>query len=130
MSEKYKNKAVINSEDIAAINVGTPGHIEHNIKTCPHCGSINAPTVMNQGDIEDCEPTSSIAVVCNASSKNRVSGCGASGGYGQSIEEAIKKWNTRDVKEVDTTEALRLMSELKEVLSKGSLFETLTLQER
>lgn len=66
------------------------------LKPCPFCGKKVA-IVTNCVEIEGCENFESCAncgwkcVVCNAID----GGCGASGGYADSEEKAITKWNTR-----------------------------------
>lgn len=55
------------------------------LKPCPYCGGTNL-TTMN-GHIE----TSDVAIVC----KFNDGGCGASGGFRRTYDEAVKAWNER-----------------------------------
>lgn len=82
------------------------------LKACPHCGNSVAE-LTNCAELEDCTCFESCAeepfvcVVCNANN----GGCGASGGYADSTEKAIEKWNRRAESENNplTPEQLRKM---------------------
>jgi Lar family restriction alleviation protein len=68
------------------------------IKPCPHCGGTNIECLSNyeieeyeQEDINSDPHGVSYTVVCNV----RKGGCGATGGFADSKEDAIEKWNCR-----------------------------------
>lgn len=61
---------------------------------CPFCGSLTAPRVLNNFDLEQYEDGPTIyTVVCSGQVGN--GGCGASCGYSETEPEAIEAWNTR-----------------------------------
>jgi len=62
---------------------------------CPFCGSLTAPHVTNNVDVGYSEYIEHWAytVVCDASPK--LGGCGATCGFQDTAEEAIKAWNRR-----------------------------------
>lgn len=66
------------------------------LKPCPFCGSITAPTVMNQNEAQwldnDIDEEDLGMVVCCATRKH---GCGASTGFCDTAEQAAKAWNKR-----------------------------------
>lgn len=73
---------------------------------CPHCGKQTA-VLSCAKELEECKyfededkcpsfewfepPCKMVRVVCDF----QKGGCGATGGYATSIEEAVKKWNMR-----------------------------------
>ena len=67
------------------------------LKRCPHCGKTDTLEFTDCIEAEGCqnyecfhmEPY--VCVVCNVNK----GGCGASGGYAPSEEEAVEKWNRR-----------------------------------
>ena len=67
---------------------------------CPHCGSPNAPmfwTTSESMDGCDCDAAGNeegFAVVCDASTDGR-GGCGASGGFRATTQQAADAWNRR-----------------------------------
>lgn len=64
------------------------------LKKCPFCGSRNV-FVEEDWEIEGRDKedgTGYFAVVCNCLS----GGCGASGGYRETVREAISAWNNRE----------------------------------
>lgn len=70
---------------------------EVKLKSCPFCGSITAPTIMDQNEamwiVPDPDYDGDLEiVVCCASRKG---GCGASTGLCDTAEQAIEAWNTR-----------------------------------
>ena len=72
---------------------------------CPFCGKSETLTIGKASDAfsepDECgDPmpymhTESYAVTCNASKPDGPGGCGASGGYFPSEDEAIAAWNRR-----------------------------------
>lgn len=67
------------------------------LEPCPFCGSDSAPVLSDCVEIEacvcfeDCKDGLAKCVVCDI----HKGGCGASGGFAYSEEEAIKRWNAR-----------------------------------
>jgi len=71
------------------------------LKKCPFCGKTNiyiAPDWELEGKDPD-DGTGYFAAVCNYQN----GGCGASGGYRETKEEAIAAWNNRE-SEVEESE--------------------------
>jgi hypothetical protein len=79
-----------------------------NLKPCPFCGNETAIQVLDGNEIyllteycADYNPNAYYTVVCTVNedmavpSPNWKKGCGASGGYAKTKEEAIKLWNHR-----------------------------------
>ena len=73
----------------------------HELKPCPHCGSATAPMFWSYGEMMDTydvelelDHSESFCVVCDASTGGR-GGCGASGGFMPTKEEAVAAWNRR-----------------------------------
>ena len=76
------------------------------LKPCPHCGK-NVAEVTNVKDIEECGKFESTDCPCFSFEPDpdcymktvvccvNKGGCGASSGWKESEEEAIKAWNTR-----------------------------------
>lgn len=67
------------------------------LKPCPFCGSITAPTIMDQNEamwiVPDLDYDGDLEiVVCCASRKG---GCGASTGLCDTSERAVEVWNIR-----------------------------------
>ena len=67
------------------------------LKPCPFCGSITAPTIMDQNEamwvVPDPDYDGDLEiVVCCASRKG---GCGASTGLCDTSERAVEVWNIR-----------------------------------
>lgn len=61
------------------------------ILPCPFCGSARRPTITAW--VED--PGFGYTICCDASGWSGTGGCGASGGWGETPEEAIDAWNRR-----------------------------------
>lgn len=59
------------------------------LKPCPFCGKKGALQI-----IED-EDTYCFTINCNASTADRLGGCGTTLGYSPTRRQAIEKWNTR-----------------------------------
>ncbi len=93
---------------------------------CPFCGSITAPTVMNQNEAQwldnDIDEEDLSMVVCCATRKH---GCGASTGFCDTAEQAAKEWNTRASGWIPCSERLpgRFDSVLLAILSKNGYGE-------
>ena len=67
----------------------------HELKPCPFCGSMTAPTVMNESEALfniDADGEDMSMVVCCAAKKF---GCGASTGFCDTAEQAVEAWNRR-----------------------------------
>ena len=69
-------------------------------KPCSFCGKSDTLQVISgsefNGDEENFYPHSdSYAVVCDASHPSGLGGCGASGGFNETKDEAIAVWNNR-----------------------------------
>jgi hypothetical protein len=74
------------------------------LQPCPHCGSASAPMFWSNRERMDdyeCDCTEAdagndkaCAVVCDASTGGR-GGCGASGGFRPTEQEAADAWNRR-----------------------------------
>jgi hypothetical protein len=91
--------------------------IKHSLQPCPFCGKthtliVGAASETWEADEHGPYPhTETYAVFCDASSEGRKGGCGGSGGYFATKEDAIEAWNRRNdplverVKELE--EALR-----------------------
>ena len=70
------------------------------IKKCPHCGSKSSPEVMEYREYvgmlldtyDVLDDDDGCIVICSATN----GGCGASSGYGESKDSAIRLWNRRD----------------------------------
>lgn len=65
------------------------------LKPCPFCGSMTAPTVMNESEAlfnTDVDREDMSMVVCCAAKKF---GCGASTGFCDTAEQAVEAWNMR-----------------------------------
>lgn len=72
------------------------------LKPCPFCKSSTAPKISSCIDMEECanyEACESDGVFCVCCDWNN-GGCGASGGFRFTEEEAIEAWNTRAEREV------------------------------
>ena len=80
--------------------------MKHELKPCPFFGKVDSLFVGTDEEIEQLdkdkdEITGYFAVVCSALVGNQGdtgeyhAGCGASGGYADTKDNAIKKWNTR-----------------------------------
>jgi hypothetical protein len=78
------------------------------LKFCPHCGNTTAIACLNSNEIEyllsgdnGYSASPYYAVVCSVNEYSQIpssdwqTGCGASGGYAPTKEEAIEKWNER-----------------------------------
>lgn len=66
------------------------------LKSCPYCKKevaniTNCIELEDCANFEECGNSGWVCVVCNANK----GGCGATGGYADSEEKAILKWNTR-----------------------------------
>lgn len=61
------------------------------ILPCPFCGSARFPTITAW--VED--PGFGYTICCDASGWSDTKGCGASGGWGETPEDAIEAWNRR-----------------------------------
>ena len=61
------------------------------LKPCPFCGKRLAVITHDDDDENDGWNYQSCAVVCDAT----IGGCGASGGYHFSADDAIEAWNQR-----------------------------------
>lgn len=76
---------------------------QYTLSHCPHCGSTTAPRLMDANELngykDEIQQDSSLAVVCDASTLNKLGGCGAMGGYARTSERAVRKWNGRADKE-------------------------------
>lgn len=74
---------------------------ERELRSCPFCGKSDTLKRCRASEIfgdEDDEPyphSESYAVVCSAEKPNGPGGCGSSGGYFPTQEEADTAWNTR-----------------------------------
>lgn len=79
------------------------------ISSCPFCGCENI-FVGSSADIIFDNDYEHFACVCDASE----GGCGATGGFAQSKEEAVSKWNKRCGKQIPVQEALTLRNTLTE----------------
>lgn len=65
---------------------------------CPFCGKTDTLIVISCMDLQECknyrecaDESAYVAVVCSAN----LGGCGASGGFAETREEAIEAWNCR-----------------------------------
>lgn len=74
------------------------------LKACPFCGNTVAPTVMGASELSGCDcytDSTYCVVVCSMNETSPVpldywhNGCGASGGYRPTADEAIAAWNRR-----------------------------------
>ncbi len=72
------------------------------IKPCPFCGNSKAPRICDENELATCDRKSDspyYAVVCAIdepeNTPNWETGCGASGGFAPSQQEAILLWNIR-----------------------------------
>jgi Lar family restriction alleviation protein len=73
------------------------------LKPCPFCGESNTLFVADQNELEQTDdPVKNpyFTVVCSVNeleteTPNWKAGCGASGGYRPTKEEAISAWNSR-----------------------------------
>lgn len=71
------------------------------LKPCPHCEKKDTLELTNCVELEECANFEScdtdpfVCVVCNSNK----GGCGATGGYSDSEEGAIEKWNRRPAPE-------------------------------
>ena len=62
------------------------------LKACPFCGSTKAPRLLTEDELKDNGDPDWYTVCCSAPD----GGCGATSGYAQSKDGAIKKWNRRE----------------------------------
>lgn len=62
------------------------------LKACPFCGSAIAPRLLTEDELKDNGDPDWYTVCCSATD----GGCGATSGYAQSKDGAIKKWNGRE----------------------------------
>ena len=62
------------------------------LKACPFCGSVIAPRLLTEDELKDNGDPDWYTVCCSATA----GGCGATSGYAQSKDGAIKKWNGRE----------------------------------
>lgn len=68
------------------------------LKPCPFCGNKKAVEIIDSADTEEVDffcvekVESDYHIICNVSK----GGCGASSGYADTKDEAIKAWNRRD----------------------------------
>jgi len=86
--------------------------MEHHFKPCPFCGKTGTAEITTAQDLEECKNFEDSGkcpayeffeadedrcpyktIVCNFSK----GGCGATCGYHESVEKAIKAWNSRAV---------------------------------
>ncbi len=76
---------------------------QYGLKPCPFCGNLAALKLTTAQELEEegdddpgyWEHSDSWAVICDASRPNGPGGCGASGGFFPSEEEAMTAWNRR-----------------------------------
>lgn len=61
---------------------------------CPFCGSVTAPKLMDSREINNTADGSHYAVCCRATS----GGCGAVGGYRWTKQEALNRWQNRNIR--------------------------------
>lgn len=81
-----------------------PGFPHRLVKRCPFCGRHDTLTLTTAQELaeqdsdhdgEFWEHSDSWAVICDASRPNGPGGCGASGGFFPSEDEAVAAWNRR-----------------------------------
>lgn len=78
------------------------------LEPCPHCGKGDALEILTAEEVNECDVCStddSYAVFCSVLSQ----GCGASGGFSGSPEEAADIWNRRHLKGSVDDEAVLVM---------------------
>jgi len=73
---------------------------------CPYCGKTETLELVTGAEFMDenqeyYEHSDSFTVVCNCATQIGKGGCGATGGFGLTIDEAVGKWNKRNAPSVE-----------------------------